>query len=330
MQRLNIYLNYILLLPGLLFFLTACFKDVPHDNPIDPLNKERGYTISGQVNTLYAPNLPINNAVLSIIETGDKVFSDNNGRYSMSELEPGNYKITCTADGYATDSIQVELNGDIVVDFFLDGLPYFERISLATRHISRFFPIDEIFLLELETEVDDPDGISDINRVYVEIKEFAILDTLDATADADRYTLTLSIDDLPVNSIHNLIGKAFYFYIEDDAGIVVKSEARFLTRIIDPTPVLINPVNLQSVSSDTIDFKWEKVRLPYNFNHKIEIFQINFGLLTKVTDIENIPSSENSLKYLHSFPRADYIWILTVMDDFGNSSSSREGSFRIN
>lgn len=309
--------------------IISCFDDVAHENPLDPHNKNQGFIISGKVNTFYAPVRSISNAVITLMPNNNKFFSGSDGDFEISGLAPGNYTVFCTADGYGRDSTQIDLQANMKVSFFLDGLPFFENISLTTIHTSHFFPVDDMFFLQIDTQVNDLDGIADIDNVLFDIPEFNVSDTLEISLEAGLFTKRLSIDDLPINTIQTLIGRAFILSVTDDAGITTKSDKSFLTRVIEATPVLNQPQNLQTVPPDSIHFTWEKVRLPYWFSHTLEIFQINQGFLTKTTEINNIASIEIDTTIENTFPPGDYVWILTIIDEFGNTSSSKEGTFHV-
>jgi len=310
-------------------FIFSCLDNVKHENPLDPHNKNSGLTINGVVSTFYPPVQPIGNAVISLHPGDIKIFSDINGAFSLEELEKGEYKIFAEAEGYSVDSIQISLTENTKIDFFLDGLPYFDKINLTTHHTSRFFPIDDMFFLQLNVIVNDPDGIADINKVYFEIPEISLSDTLLSSLQAGIFNLLLSVEDLHVNTIHTLIGRELVLGVSDDAGFTVLSQPQFLTRIIDITPVVKAPTNLETVTGDSILFSWEKILLPFWFSHKIEIYQINFGLLTKIMEVNDIGRTTVSRSIKNTLTPADYVWILTVTDEFGNTSSSKEGTFHI-
>lgn len=312
-----------------LIFIYSCLDNVKHDNPLDPHNKNSGFSISGKVSSLYSPVKPIFNAVLSLHPGDLRIFSDIDGNFMFDGLEKGSYTIFSDAQGYSKDSLQLDLSEDKQINFFLDGLPYFENIQLTTHHTSRFFPIDDMFFLQIATRVNDSDGIGDINKVYFDIPEINASDTLNASLETGSFSIILSVEDLPVNTIHTLIGRRIILSVSDDAGITIESDPKFLTRVIDITPVVTSLVNLQTVSNDSLLFTWEKIRLPYWFTHTIEIYQINLGLLTKVIEIKNISQDRISYTMKNNLNTADYVWILSVSDEFGNTSSSKEGAFHV-
>ncbi|KAA3657539.1 MAG: carboxypeptidase regulatory-like domain-containing protein [Calditrichaeota bacterium] len=308
----------------------ACFDDVPHENPLDPHNTENRLTIDGTVQTYYPPRRPIANAIVTIQPGNRRIFSNQEGYFIFTDILSDDYTVYATAEGYHQDSIQITIDGtETSLDFELDGLPYFKNIAMTTHHVSRHFPIDEMYSLQIDATVDDNDGIADINQVSFAIPEFNQTSILDATQDFGVFSKTLSIEEVPVSSIHALIGRQFILNVTDDVGITVSSDAQFLTRVIDLTPQLEFPIELDTVATTQNVFRWERVHLNYPFICKLEIFQINIGNLVKVKEYTNIPADERSIVIDYEFSRGNYLWILTIIDEFGNTSSSKEGTFHV-
>ena len=154
-------------------------------------------------------------------------------------------------------------------------------------------------------------------------------DTLQAEIEAGKFSSTLFDSDLPVASVHQLIGRQIYLVVEDDFGTKTSSDAQFLTRIIEVTLILVAPVELESIDSSIIDFQWERVSVPYPATLKIEIFQINQGIAFKANEIINIPVRDTKYTYSQALSPGDYFWTINVVDEFDNSSGSREGTFQI-
>ncbi len=273
---------------GLLLFLVGCMDDVAHDNPLDPANDSNTLQISGQVFTFYHPRSEITGATIHI-DPGDGItISDQSGFYEIHHLAPGTYTIWCLADGYNQDSLEIVLNGNLKQDFFLDGSPEFTEISIRAHHHSRWFPREEIYFLELETRVTDPDGIGDIRSVTCSIPSLDFQDTLQPGLEAGFFSKELFGQDLPVTSIHQLIGQEIVLEVMDDYGTSAKSESHYLTRILEQTPVLLNPSGLESVQGDTITFTWEDLSLPFPASLRIDIFQISLGIARKVDVIKDL------------------------------------------
>ena len=315
-----------------LFFtviFSACIEEAGRDNPLDPVNGDNNLQLSGQVLTFYHPRKAIPQASILVIPSNLVVLSDDDGFYKFNGLKPGDYTLVCEAEGYEIDSANITIQSSIAHTFLLDGLPQFEEISLRAHHRSRWFPREELYFIEMEIVVDDPDGIGDIQSVVCEIPSMNFTDTLQAEIEGGKFSSTLFDADLPVASVHQLIGRQIFFLVKDDFGTTTKSEATFLTRIIEQSPTILSPVELQTIESFPIEFQWERVFVPYPATLKIEIFQINLGVAFKSDEVDGIPISDQIYQYTGSLDPGDYYWTLDIVDEFGNSSSSREGTFQI-
>ncbi len=312
---------------GLLFVL-AC-DDVPHDNPLDPVNGSSGITLSGKVSTFYQPRTEIRNAIVQLKPGNQVILSDEKGNFSFERIQSGQYTLYCEAEGFRADSALLNLSQDHTHVFYLDGMPFFKQIDLSTQHIARWFQPENLYFLDIRVAVDDPDGIGDINQVVYEIPNFAFLDTLMADIESGVFRKTVSIADLPVNSIHALIGHAFYFYVIDDFGSKNRSDEKYITRIIEQSPILRTPVELESVTSGAILFQWNTVSVPFDARLRIDLFQINSGIFERIDSVFPIQKDQIALLYENPVISGDYFWRLLIVDDFGNSSGSKEGVFTV-
>ncbi len=316
--------SFFLLIIGIM----AC-EDVPHDNPLDPVNGNGGLILSGKVSTFYQPRIEIANAVLQLKPGNQVILSDAKGNFTFNRMPPGNYTLYCEAEGYRADSSEIELNQNHSHIFYLDGMPVFNQIELSTQHIARWFQPEDIYFLEIQTRVDDPDGIGDINQVVYEIPNFAFTDTLMPDIESGVFRKIISVAELPVNTLHALIGHAFYFYVADDFGTINRSDANYLTRILEESPVLIAPTELETVISSAIEFRWNPVNLPFDALLRIDLFQINSGIFERIDSV--FPIEKNITFQIYEKPLfpGDYFWRLLIVDHFGNSSASKEGVFTV-
>ncbi len=314
---------------GAVLLLSSCLNDAPHDNPLDARSSAASLLLSGDVFTFYQPHSKVPGAVLMLQPGNHAALSDAGGHYRFTGLSAGTYQLTCAAAGYARDSLTIYLTETTKKDFYLDRLPYFNSITLTTHHVSRWFPVEDIYYLQIQTVVDDPDGISDVKTVYYTIPEDSFCDTLQATINAGVFARRAGVENLPVQNIQQLIGKKFDFYVEDDPGFSGESTEHYLSRIIEETPVLFYPVGLETVADSVINFQWQKVNLPYDFTFTIELLQNNLGVFSKIDEISDLAGEATSYLYQAPLTAGDYLWIVYLVDSFGNSSSSKEGAFRI-
>jgi len=309
---------------GIILILN-CFPDAPRDNPLDPAN---GISLSGSVNRLYSNNaLP--NATIRL-KPGNRIsITNGNGIYQFSDISPGNYSLIVSMDGFSSDTAEINIEKNIEVNFSLDSLPNFQNISVTTTHITHWFPPDDIYTVVLEAAGYDGDGTGDIKDVWYRIEQINFSDTLQRVAPGSNIFRGQAVaSSLPVINLHELIGKPFMFFIEDIPGNNSVSSPHFISRIIEETPQLASPVGLAIISSFPITFRWQAItNIQFPFTQKIEIYSIGLGL--KVDEMSSIGS--NMSEYIYSTPlsNGDYYWILYIVDELGNQSGSKEGSFRV-
>lgn len=305
--------------------LLGCFSDASRDNPLDPAN---GISVSGIVKRFYSNN-GLSNAQVRLNPGNRITISDQNGNYQFSKISPGLYELIVSAEGFSKDTTEINLTNNTQVNFALDSLPYLKNITVTTSHITHWFPPDDIYSILLETVGYDGDGSGDIKNVWFQIEQINFSDTLQRTAPGSNiFRGQAAALDLPVFNLQELIGKPFKFFIEDFPGNSSVSSPHFISRIIEETPQLIAPVGLTVISSFPITFRWPVItNIHFPFTHKIEIYSIGLGL--KVDEINNINSDTSDFTYNDPLSNGDYYWVIYIVDEFGNSSGSKEGSFRV-
>ncbi|MFQ5584899.1 MAG: carboxypeptidase-like regulatory domain-containing protein, partial [Calditrichia bacterium] len=196
--------------------LSGCFSDAPRDNPFDPQNSNGGLELSGTVFTFYAPHQSIGNAMVSLLPGNIVTLTNSNGRFRFNDLKSGSYTLISTADGFTTDSLTMYLTVSTSQDIFLNALPYFKQIQLTTHHIARWFPPQDNYSLQIQVTADDNDGTGDIESLWYSIESISYSDTLQQISPgSDTFRGTVSEFDLPVPTLHTIIGKPFLFSVKD-------------------------------------------------------------------------------------------------------------------
>ena len=274
-------------------------------------------------------NSGLSNAQVRLTPGNRISVTDQNGLYQFSQIQPGLYQLNVFADGFSINTAEVNVTTNTEVNFALDSLPYFSDVTITTSHISHWFPPEDVYSLQFQATGIDGDGIGDISRVWYEIEDPIYTDSLQKLVPGSNVFLGQVIaQNLPVMTLHELIGKPFRFFIEDIPGYLNISSSQFISRIIDDTPLLISPTGLVTISSFPITFKWTAFNtIPFSFSLSIEIYSIDLGL--QVGEINDIESTANELIYSTPLSNGDYYWVLYIVDEFGNRSSSKESSFRI-
>jgi hypothetical protein len=309
---------------GIILILN-CFSDAPRDNPLDPAN---GISLSGNVRRLYSNN-PLPNAALRL-DPGNRIsITNSNGRYQFSGVPTGIYSLIVSSDGFSSDTSEISIEKNLEVNFSLDSLPNFQNIFVTTTHITHWFPPDDIYSVVMEAAGHDGDGTGDIKDVWFRIEQINFSDTLQRVAPGSNIFRGQAVaSSLPVLNLQELIGKPFAFFIEDIPGNSSGSSPHFISRIIEETPQLTSPVGLAIITSFPITFRWQTITsIPFPFTQKIEIYSIGLGL--KVDEMSSIAPNMSDYIYNKPLSNGDYYWVLYIVDELGNQSGSKEGSFRV-
>lgn len=313
------------LIIGVLFavIIVGCIGDAPRDNPLDPAN---GIDISGKVLRL-VDNQPIKGALVSVQPIHRIAETDVNGEFHIPEVPRGTYILHCQAEGFAPDSVSLTVNQSTTWDFHLNGLPRLVDVSLTTWHISRVFPIDDDFFVQVNVQADDPDNRNQVQNVWYEIPALGFADTLTEISLEKEFLGILRAPQAGVDSLDALIGKPFVLYVEDIFGDRTRRDNLFLTRIIKKTPTTVFP--LGHTVSVPFTMQWNPVRLPYPFTYTVEVFVDDF-IVTRIAEISAIPSDSTRIPFTMNLdPTRQYFWVLYVVDEFGNRSRSKQSPFRV-
>ncbi len=312
-----------------------CISDAPHENPLDPENPNTSLTLKGQVLTRYPPYQGIPDVEVWVEPLHRFTRTDSAGEFMFNDLKSGSYTIIAQREGYDSDTIAITLVDHLVLEIYLDALPRFQRVALTTHRYGRYFPPEDLYFLLIDVWVSDRDGNSDIVKMEYAIADLGFQDTLRLVEFPDAYTARFVVQrtpqDFQLPSLHTLIGKAFTFQVEDQSGQRTTSPPYYLTRIVETLPVVVQPTGLQTISTaqDTILFQWEAVYLPYPFMFRVEIYRLDFGVTTLVQRMAGIAADQTTVAYRNDLTPGDHFWVVYIVDEYGNTSRSREGAFRM-
>ena len=313
-------------------WLVNCVKNADHDNPLDPeVNIKCVYR--GKVYTYYNPYKAIRNANVFITPGHYWAETNSEGEFLINNLEKGDYTVHISASGYAADTVQVSLDSinSKIHTFHLNGLPLFTNYHINSGYISRWWPQNPLYVLKVEAEINDPDGFADVEHVSLNIPYFNIKDTLNRTDNPARFYNIYNKSDFSINNFHQFLGHSFYFEIMDKPGAIHKSQDIYIARIIEITAIPISPKGAVSVTS-TPTLVWQSNQmLGYPFSYKIEIILYDPGekLETIVRSISGINQDSTSIEITESLSSGTYYWTVSIVDEFGNWSRSKEASFII-
>ena len=314
-------------------FWAGCLDHAPRDHPLDPLGEafENTGTISGKITGLYAPFEGISGIDITLSPGGIFTRTSADGTFTFSGVEEGSYILEASRILYATlsDTITIEAGDIFFEEYPLNALPHIDSLSLNAVAISRWWPPPlDYHVLEIEVQAMDLDGLSDIDRVWIEVSDLNYSDTLLATETPGKYRLSVREDRLPA-PLATFQGLDHIIYLRDRSGRLNASPTATIHRVIDQTPLALDPIDLEVISIPELTFVWEPVQLPYPFTFRIDVVRVDDNLRNMYLTRSGIPSDSLSLTIPSPQLAGEYFWTVSVVDGFGNRSRSREAGFLI-
>lgn len=314
-------------------FQLSCLGDAERGNPLDPESDDfkNESNVSGRTLTLSRPVSGIPEVEIQVDPGSFVAKTNGDGEFLIRNVPPGTYFISAKKEGLAADldTISVRLGETAFVEFNLDALPIIQSVAINSCHISRTFPQNDLFFLEVKAKVDDPDGVNDINFVEIIIPEIDFSDTLDITQTPGMFAKIISDSQLPVNDIRNILGRQIFLSAQDRPGFQSRSEPKFLARIIEKTPLTDFPNRSEVLNDPTPLLQWKPTDLMFDFTYRVEVVRVDFGINTPVWSPPDLDRNSISIA-ADSLASGVYFWTVSVVDDFGNWSRSKEAPFRIN
>ncbi|MFQ5674843.1 MAG: carboxypeptidase-like regulatory domain-containing protein, partial [bacterium] len=288
--------------------------------------------VSGRILSFYSPFTAIPNADVTLAPGTFVARANQSGDFSIADVPSGTYVISAEKEGFAIDSdtITVTLGQPLFVELNLDALPIVNSVSINSCHISRNFPQEDLYFLEIKADVDDPDGVNDIDFVQMSVPSLNFSDTLDITQSPGRFAKIISSSQLPLTDIRDILGHQIVLSAHDRPGFNKSSQPRLLARIIERTPLTDSPNQSETLSDATPLLTWRPVDLLFDFTYVIEVVRVDFGFNTTVWRREGIDKTITSIAVADALQAGVYFWTVSVFDRFGNWSRSKEAPFRIN
>ncbi len=330
--------SYIVTL-ALVVLASACLEDAERGNPLDPLSDD--FVDAGQVSgRVVSRSLSGVAAVTVRLEPGGlATTTDGTGSYSLQGVPSGDYTVVVEAEGYSTtaSSVTVAPGVPATADFELNGLPMLAEWTISTAHISRWWPLEDLFQIEITAVASDVDGIFDLDKVWLEIPDFSFADTLSSTAEVGTFAKTLPELGLPTTTIHSLLGRLMHISVRDKQDMTINSPSVQLVRVIDETPEAVDEAFQTGPQDCLIEqpgvgavplIEWKPLFLPYSFTHRVDIVRVDAGLETPVERIDDISSSQTTAGAA-PLPAGEYYWTVAVVDEFQNRSRSKQVGFCI-
>ena len=318
------------------FFLFGCVDDAPHDNPLDPQSssyrKEGG--ISGRI-IIANQSAGISGATVLDLAEKISVVTDSSGYFSFNEVAAGTHRFVVTKSNFTSDTFQTVIQAGATVQIIrgLNSAPVVTFQQILTRKIDQYFPSPQYFV-EISAAVSDPNGIAELDSVWFGVDSLKYSLTYSVTTK--NFHATIYKYDFPTNTIQWLVGKPLTIISRDVNKAVNISAPFFVARVIEneATPISPSPFVNDTVSADSLTFKWSPPNVTFNYTYNISVSRVDAGTQTVVWTLTALNSFNESYDfYLHPnrpvLIPGNYVWTVSVVDDFGNYGRSKESAFVI-
>lgn len=322
--------SHLIRLTGLLL-LAGCTQDAPRDNIFDSESTLYKYSgsITGTVTSIYPPVQPLDSVRVELSPANRIGFSGPNGKFVLERLAPGGYHLRLSREFYVTreESLRVEAQAEVEIVVALNGQPQIDSVSLVTRHIAHWWPIEHEYVLEVDVFVSDRDGALDIEAVFMTVPALGFSALLTERSQTGVFSGVYYDSDFAPGGFAELPGRDIVFQAGDQAEALSAPLSRPVSRIISSTPTTLSPGN-QAVVSTLPVFRWSSFDVGFNITYAVDIFRLNeSGIPLYITGSEELSAATFEWQAADPLPAARYYWTLTATDGFGNSSVSKEATF---
>jgi hypothetical protein len=208
----------------------------------------------------------------------------------------------------------------------MDALPVVGTCQVVTRKIDQWWP-HAVYSAVVSGTLTDTDGLGDIAGASLQVDTMKFVMTY--VPDQQLYQVTLDAATLPQGSLEWMVGKPLTITARDRIGATTVGKSFSVTRIIQDAAIPVSPTALDTASASPL-LLWMQPTLQFPFSYKLELFRLDQGLPSLLWSVSNVSASLSSFQYPNSLLPGLYFWTISVVDEYGNLSRSKEGSFLVN
>ncbi len=316
-----------------LFLLSGCVGDAPRDNPLDPLSpgfSSRG-TVTGQVVTAKR-STGIAGATITDLTEATTVSTDSSGYFLFPHRSAGTHTFIVSKSNFTSDTFSVTVQSGATANVLrsLNGPPSVTFQRILTRKVDQFFP-STMYSVEVEAAVTDPNNDNELVSVSFAVDTFRY--PLSYNVLTKKFTRTLDKGSFPTNTIQWLVGKPLSIVARDTLGAENAGAPFYVTRVIENAAVPQSPTNNESLKQDSIYFSWSEPDVTFNFTYSVNVSIVVSGTTTSVWTKTGLNATDQPLKFPNDgsivLSPGNYVWSVFIVDEFGNSSRSKEYPFTV-
>ena len=317
----------------------GCLGEAPRDNPFDPgsdLFRNEG-TLNGQV--LSRNDAPLAGVDVRLIPDSSRggtvrvARTGVQGRFTFEGAPAStNYTLQAEKANYSRvvrEALEVRAGeSEDLPPLHLNALPVFNEVAVRSLHISRWWPEDDLFFVEVAAEVSDADGLIDLDRVWLDVPDIGFTVPLEARSEG-QFEQIIAADSLPASNPQALLGRPLFLLAQDREGMTTQSHALQLARIIEETPVATSPKDRVLLTDNQPLFTWDPFVNRFPFTYRIDIFRTEVNRDVLVTQQVGLGMNTTTFQLQSTLETGEYFWTVSVVDSFGNESRSKEAGFRV-
>lgn len=197
-------------------------------------------------------------------------------------------------------------------------------LTISSFHSSQWFPTEDIYTLEALVE-GYLSGIADSAVLIIDgINSFSM------EKQDDKWRASIESSKLSVSSISDLIGIPIYATLRSNGDSLTSTDEAFLFRVIGTVPQAISPSGGISVNPRP-EFSWIPLEEPFSFTYSLSIFHVSTsGFVSEVLTDDELPMDSSTHTLTDSLPPYTYYWTISIVDNLGNVSRSKEAAFTVN
>ncbi|MDH7604228.1 MAG: carboxypeptidase-like regulatory domain-containing protein [Melioribacter sp.] len=284
-------------------------------------------TILGYVKTVALPRKVIPDVKVYWKNQSMIAQTDATGKYQLDNVVQNDGWLYFEKDGYNKDSVFVQFDNQPVKqidDRFLNANPRLTELSIYTIVQNRY-PDIQVQRLYIQATISDDEN--DVDTVFVKNNSLNFSKRLIFNPETNKYENNFRTIDLKINSIEDAIGTDFTIIAKDKSGKVFTIGSSNIKRLITQEIIIDSPVNRAAVSSSPT-FVWKKFTPGFNFKYAVQVYTDETAPIL-VWEKKNISKDATEVTCDITLPPGDYFWVVICIDDFGNSSISKPGTFTV-
>lgn len=313
-------------------FFSSCIDDASRDNPLDPQspNYTKEGSLSGRI-IIANQSSGISGVTVWNFNESISVTTDSLGNFSFGKLSAGMHRFVASKSNFLNDTFSVTINSGVASNVVrgLNGAPVVMFQRILTRKVDQFFP-STMYFVDIEAVVTDPNGVNDLNSVWFAVESYKF--PLTYNPNNDKFISTLDKGAFPTNTIQWLVGKPLFIVSTDDSGAVNSGTPFYITRVIENAAVPLSPTNNEVLKPDSIFFSWSEPDVTFNFTYTVNVSIVS-GITYSVWTKSGLNATDQPLQFPTDgsiqLSSGNYVWSVFIVDEFGNSSRSKEYPFSV-